>query len=139
MRLVATAQEMADALELRRQVFVVEQGVPADLEHDERDAAANHVVAVQDGVVIATGRLVAASPASARISRMAVAGRFRRKGIGSQVLSYIEDQARCQGKAEVLLHAQLPARGFYARHGYIAEGGEFLEAGIRHIAMVKQL
>ena len=138
-RPVATDEELASAMELRRQVFVVQQGVPPDLERDELDATATHVVAVQDSAVVATGRLVPSSPATGRIGRMAVADGLRRRGIGSRVLACLEDQARGQGRAEILLHAQLHVRGFYDRHGYIAEGEEFVEAGIRHIAMVKRL
>ena len=138
-RLVGTEKELAAALELRRQVFVVEQGVPPEVERDEHDATAAHAIAVQDGNVVATGRMVFVSPAEARIGRMAVAGPFRRRGIGSRVLSCLEDHARGQGKARILLHAQLPVFGFYVGHGYVSQGGEFLEAGIRHITMVKQL
>ena len=138
-RPVATEAELAAALGLRRQVFVEEQGVPADLEHDEHDAAAVHVVAVQEGTVVATGRLVLSSAASPRVGRMAVVSHLRRRGLGSQVLACLEAQARLEGSAEVLLHAQLPAHGFYTRHGYTVHGEEFEEAGIRHVAMVKRL
>ena len=138
-RLVKTEAEMAAALELRRQVFVVEQGVPPEVEHDVHDATAAHVIAVQKGSVVGTGRLVSVSPSEARIGRMAVSGPFRRRGIGGLVLSFLEDHARVQGKAQVLLHAQLPVLAFYNGHGYVSRGEEFLEAGIRHVAMVKHL
>lgn len=40
---------------------------------------------------------------------------------------------------ELKLHAQRPAEGFYTKHGFIAEGEEFMEAGIPHIAMKLEL
>jgi len=138
-RPVATEAELVAAMGLRRQVFVEEQGVPVELERDEQDADAIHVVAVQDGTVVATGRLVFSSAVSPRIGRMAVVNHLRRRGLGSQVLACLEAQARLAGSAEVRLHAQLPAYGFYAHHGYTAHGGEFEEAGIRHIAMINRL
>ena len=138
-RTVRSAAELADALELRHQVFVEGQGVPAELEHDEQDATATHVVALWEGAVVATGRLLSNSPAGARIGRMAVAERLRRQGLGSQVLVCLEEQARLLGIRQVLLHAQLPARDFYARHGYVIDGDEFMEADIRHVTMVKRL
>jgi predicted GNAT family N-acyltransferase len=134
-----TERDVAGALNLRRLVFVVEQGVPAELEHDEADAAAIHVVAVQDGTVVATGRLLLAQPGSARIGRMAVASHLRRRGLGSRVLDCLEQQARLQGSHELLLHAQTPVRDFYAGLGYKVQGEEFMEAGIRHITMAKRL
>ena len=138
-RLTRNDAEMTAAFELRRQVFVVEQRVPAEIERDEYDASATHVVAMDGDTVLATGRLVAASPATARLGRMAVAAHVRRRGIGSQVLTCLEEQAYASGVRRVLLHAQLPVLGFYEAHGYVAEGEEFLEAGIPHVAMAKQL
>jgi len=138
-RIATTGQELTGALELRYRVFVQEQGVPAELEHDEQDATALHVVALQQGSVIGTGRLVSESGTAARIGRMAVAAHLRRMGVGSEVLSCLEQQARSQGKQTVLLHAQLAVRGFYDYHGYTAQGEEFEEAGIRHVTMVKVL
>ena len=138
-RLTRNDGEMAAAFELRRQVFVVEQRVPAEIERDEHDANATHVVAMDGAVMLATGRLVATSLATARIGRMAVAAHARRRGIGSQVLRCLEEQAHALGFQRVLLHAQLGVLGFYEAHGYVAEGPEFLEADIAHVAMTKQL
>jgi predicted GNAT family N-acyltransferase len=43
------------------------------------------------------------------------------------------------GLTEVELHAQLTARGFYERAGYVAVGEEYEEAGIRHVTMRRSL
>lgn len=136
---VVNEAELVAAFGLRRQVFVDELSVPADLESDEYDEVSVHVVAIQEGAVVATGRLVLAPSPSARIGRMVVVSPLRRCGIGSQVLACLEAQARLEEKTEVLLHAQLQVVGFYAHHGYKVHGGEFVEAGIRHVAMIKQL
>jgi predicted GNAT family N-acyltransferase len=47
--------------------------------------------------------------------------------------------ARARGLAEVVLHAQLSAKGFYDRLGYAPEGEVFEEAGIPHLVMRKHL
>jgi predicted GNAT family N-acyltransferase len=105
---------------LRLEVFVGEQGIPAEEEYDRHDATALHVVAVQFG-------------------RMAVESSFRRRGIGGSILSFLEDQARSRGAARVILNSQSEAVSFYRRHGYVAEGGPFFEVDIEHQRMVKEL
>jgi predicted GNAT family N-acyltransferase len=124
-------QQRQAAAALRQQVFVVEQGVPAELELDEMDAQSLHAVAYQDGVPVATGRLLP----DGHIGRMAVRQDARGAGTGSLVLCALMDEARRRGDRDVVLHAQLGARDFYARHGFEAEGDVFMDAGIEHIAM----
>jgi predicted GNAT family N-acyltransferase len=124
-------QQRQAAAALRQQVFVVEQGVPAELELDEMDAQSLHAVAYLDGVPVATGRLLP----DGHIGRMAVRQDARGAGTGSLVLCALMDEARRRGDRDVVLHAQLSARDFYARHGFEAEGDVFMDAGIEHIAM----
>jgi predicted GNAT family N-acyltransferase len=139
-RRVRTPAEREQALALRHAVFVVEQGVPAELEPDAADAGADHVlVADPAGKVVATGRLVRLDAGTGKVGRMAVARGARGRGAGRVVLAELERVARERGMAEVVLHAQLSARGFYDRLGYAAEGPVFEEAGIEHVAMRKRL
>jgi len=71
---------------------------------------------------------------------MAVGAEHRRRGIGRKLLEAAEIEARREGAAEMLLHAQLPARDFYERGGYSAASEEvFLEEGIEHVRMRKDL
>ncbi len=66
---------------------------------------------------------------------MAVRQDARGAGTGSLVLCALMDEARRRGDRDVVLHAQLGARDFYARHGFEPEGEVFMDAGIEHIAM----
>lgn len=126
----------AQASALRTQVFVEEQGVPADLEWDEDDANALHAVAINRlGMPVATGRLISVGPARARIGRMAVTRVLRGTGLGEQVLQALMQAAVQRGDRDILLHAQCSAEGFYARAGFLPEGEVFEEAGIPHRAM----
>jgi predicted GNAT family N-acyltransferase len=137
---VGTDEERARAYALRHEVFVVEQAVPEDLERDEHDESADHVVAEDAaGRLVATGRLVQLDARVGKVGRMAVVRSERGRGAGAAVLTELERLARERGLTEVLLHAQLSARGFYDRAGYLAEGDEFEEAGIGHVAMRKRL
>jgi predicted GNAT family N-acyltransferase len=135
---IASDQERQFAYSLRSSVFVVEQGVPEDMELDEYDPNAVHVVAKKDNKIIGTGRYVA-EETKARIGRMAVDKEYRGKGVGTGVLKKLEEVASSQGLKESYLHSQLHARDFYLKHGYVERGEEFDEAGIAHIEMYKLL
>lgn len=132
---LATAEDLPALLALRHEVFVVGQGVPADLERDELDAVSDHVVALVDDRLVGTGRLLP----SATIGRMAVLASARGQGVGAAVLQRLEDRARERGMTAVELHAQLHATSFYAQAGYQPLGAVYLEAGIEHLTMRKEL
>lgn len=125
----------SDGVELRRlrtEVFVIEQGVPPELEPDAADASALHVLArLPDGSAAATGRLTV----DGRIGRMAVRRDLRGRGIGDAVLRTLLELARGRGLTQVSLAAQIGAIGFYERHGFIADGPQFDDAGILHRGM----
>lgn len=129
-----SVREHAQAL--RIEVFVVEQGVPVELEWDEADEVSIHAVAYDDeGQPVATGRLLP----DGHIGRMAVRKSARRRGIGAEVLHALLAEAKRLEHRELVLHAQTHAAGFYARHGFTPEGEEFMEAGIPHYRMVLNL
>lgn len=134
----ATEADRAAVYALRHAVFTVGQGVPPDLERDDRDADALHLVAAEAGGVVATGRLVTRGETGV-VGRMAVAASHRGRGLGGAVLAALERAARAAGLAEVELHAQRHAEGFYARAGYVAVGAPYDEAGIAHVTMRKPL
>lgn len=121
---------------LRERVFVVEQGVPPELERDGRDSACRHAIAfAADGQVVGTGRLLP----DGHIGRMAVAPNARHCGIGGEILEALVLEATRLGFAEVVLNAQITAVDFYLRHGFAPEGEVFVEAGIRHQTMRRRL
>lgn len=120
---------------LRTRVFVEEQGVPAELEMDDRDADCVHAIALQDGHAIATGRLLPAEAGVARIGRMAVLAEWRGRGLGARVLACLMQAARERGDRAIELHAQLHAAPFYDRLGYERVGEVYEEAGIPHLNM----
>jgi len=128
------------ALALRHQVFVEEQGVPKEIEHDEFDLVAEHVVIFnQMNLPVATGRLLPAQGGISRIGRMAVNRVLRGSGLGEMVLQALLDKACSRGDLEVVLHAQTSAQDFYAKCGFKPDGAMFEEAGIEHITMRKRL
>ena len=141
-KVVESAAELEGAVTVRMRVFVAEQGIPADVEVDEADSDPDtvHAVALHQGAVIATGRLLPDVDGNGpHIGRMAVQQEWRRSGVGGKVLAFLEQQGRELGFARITLHAQEYVKSFYAGHGYEEVGEMFLEEGIPHREMVKRL
>ncbi|MEV8564224.1 GNAT family N-acetyltransferase [Streptomyces sp. NPDC051322] len=146
-RVVSDPAGLAACFAVRKAVFVDEQGVPADIEYDDHDADAVHVLAEGPEGPMGTGRLLLPGPAAPHASagsgagtvgslgRLAVTAAGRGRGIGAALVRAIEGAARARGLTAVDLHAQTHALGFYERLGYEAYGPEFPDAGIPHRAM----
>lgn len=123
---------LKDLRAVRETVFVQEQQVPIEEEWDALDPVCRHVIARdQDGMPVGTARLTPQH----KIGRMAVLAPWRGRGVGDALLSALMTEARSQGWAEVSLNAQVSAQSFYTRHGFVAYGARFIEAGIEHQAM----
>ena len=130
--------EVAAALVLREEVFVGEQGVSLAEERDGRDQEALHLVVVDDGVVVATCRLLVEGT-TVKLGRMAVARTRRGLGLARALITEAEARGRALGAERMVLAAQLNAQALYDRAGYDAYGDVFLDAGIEHVMMSKAL
>ena len=120
---------------IRTEVFVNEQSIPAELEVDQDDWTSKHVLASYAGRVVGTGRLTPAG----RIGRVAVSKPIRRRGVGFCMMQTLLNVARQQHHEAVVLAAQCHAVRFYEKLGFRPEGDIFMEVGIAHIMMRKQL
>lgn len=130
--------EIAAALALREEVFCGEQGVSLAEERDGRDEEALHLVVVDDGVVVATCRLLVEGT-TVKLGRMAVSRTRRGLGLARALITEAEGRARALGAERMVLAAQLNAQALYDRAGYDAYGDVFLDAGIEHVMMAKTL
>ena len=138
-RLVTGSAELQQAFEVRRQVFVQEQGVSEDLVFDGQDREALHIV-VKDGErAIGSARVQFLADNRAKLERMAVLNRYRRKGIGREMLLFLDAVWKDKQVQQVIVHAQLAVVPFYRSCGFYPVGLPFQEAGIKHIKMRKQL
>jgi predicted GNAT family N-acyltransferase len=116
---------------IRQAVFIEEQHVPEAEEWGHGDEKALHLIASLNGNPVATARLMP----DGTVGRMAVLKSYRNQGTGSAIMAKLIETAK-QNKFEVLkLNAQRTAERFYAKHGFIAQGDEFMDAGIPHIEM----
>jgi predicted GNAT family N-acyltransferase len=137
-REVCTEDELTAALELRERVFCGEQGVSLAADRDGRDPEALHVVAVENGRVIGTCRLLLRGRV-ARLGRLVVEPTRRGGGVAAEILREA-DRLAGRARADVIaLHAQTHAKQLYERNGYAEKGAAFVEEGIEHVAMEKRL
>jgi predicted GNAT family N-acyltransferase len=137
-RVVTTDAELNACIDLRRSVFVDEQGVPEDRELDGKDGEATHLLA-WDGYPVGTARLREYEDGVAKVERVAVESSRRGEGIGRELMAHAEAYAADEGYERVRLDAQVPVVGFYERLGYEVRGEEFEDAGIPHRRMEKRL
>jgi predicted GNAT family N-acyltransferase len=103
------------------------------------DIGRRHFCAVFGGAVVGTVSLKPLDTDTLQLRQMAVAEDRRRERIGARLLAGAEKWARFEGYRLIVLHARLGAEGFYAKHGYLAEGEPFDENTIPHIRMTKRL
>jgi len=136
---IAPTRDIALCRALRRTVFIEEQGVSEADEVDDLDEVATHLLARLDGVAVGTARLLAAGD-TGKIGRVCVLASARGRGIGSALIrAAMTELGAISGIMRAKLGAQTHALGFYAALGFIAEGAEYIDAGIPHRDMVRAL
>jgi ElaA protein len=140
-RLCAGEQDRQAAMEIRMEVFVDEQQVPPELEPDEYDADALHLLTVdpESGEAVATARIVDKGNGLAKIGRVAVRKAWRGKRIGESLMRFALETAMTNGFTTAALDAQTYVIPFYERLGFAAEGPVFDDAGIPHRHMRRTL
>ncbi|WP_407316312.1 GNAT family N-acetyltransferase [Pseudomonas sp. nanlin1] len=125
----------SDIRRIREAVFINEQSVPPELEWDSEDATAVHFLAEEDNYAVGTARLLSGG----EIGRVAVMRDWRGMNVGDLLMRAVIAEAERRGLAPLRLVAQTQATAFYQRHGFVVTSEEFLEAGISHVEMLRQL
>lgn len=127
-----------EAAQIRQEVFVEEQGF--EVEFDEIDPIARHIVLFEDGAPTGTCRVYWNSNKNSHvIGRVAVRKEFRGRSFGGQLLQEAEQLVRSlQGKT-LCLAAQVRVKVFYEKCGYTEAGEHFLDEGCPHVWMYKTL
>ena len=119
---------------IRRKVFIEEQGISEADEMDGTDVSCAHLVAYDEGVPVATGRIMITADEYI-IGRVAVLPEYRGQKLGSLVMLACIHACNEMGGKRQVVHAQLPVKGFYEGLGFSAYGDVYEEAGIQHICM----
>jgi len=135
-----------ECYDVRIKVFHLEQGFPLDTEIDEYEESSTHFLLRLVPSLIPIGTVRAYRPNNAsyyKLSRLAVLKDYRRYKFGRDLVFALHDWVKLDSKrvggAKVVIHSQIPAKGFYAKYGYEPEGEEFDEEGALHQKMVLRL
>lgn len=129
------------AFQIRKEVFVEEQGVPLEDEFDEfdtLDGKCEHVLVFTDGKAAGTGRIRVVDDYG-KLERICVLKEYRNSGLGKEIINALEELAKEMGVMKVKLHGQIHAEGFYHKLGYETVSEVFMEDGIPHVLMMKKL
>lgn len=120
---------------VREQVFIQEQQIDPEIEFDDLDSAAVHVLVMDGDQPLGTGRILS----DGHIGRIAIMKAARGQGLGAKVVQALVEYAQQQGYPRVDLGAQTHAVDFYRKLGFMPYGDEFMEANIPHQAMEQML
>ncbi|MBW7456174.1 GNAT family N-acetyltransferase [Paenibacillus sepulcri] len=133
---VSTPEERDKAYEVRRAVFVEEQGVPVEVEIDEFEDAAEHFVIIDGDRPVGAARLRLLGD-TAKLERICVLMSHRKYGLGRDMVIAMEEVSKELGAVRAKLHGQTHAEPFYTKLGYQPASEIFMEEGIPHLLMVK--
>ena len=137
-----TSDEFKIYYDLRYEVLRKPWGQPPGSERDEREETSTHRMLIDEstGKALAVGKLQLNSKDEAQIRYMAVLDDFQGQGLGSQILSSLEDVARINGNKWIILSARENALKFYKNNGYRIMKKTYLLFGeIQHWLMRKEL
>lgn len=129
-----------DAYKVRFRVFCKEQGVAPEVEADDFDREALHVVVYDQEDPVGTGRLIIENEMF-KIGRVCVLPDYRGQGIGEKMMALLLDIAKENRgiKERVYIDSQVSAIPFYEKFGFEAYGDTYVKEGIDHQNMVIEL
>ena len=137
-KVVENQKELEEAFLVRKIVFVEEQNVPLEEEIDQYEDNATHFVMYHEGSPVGAGRFRVVD-GYGKVERICVLKEARKTGAGKAIMIAIESYADTQGLHKLKLNAQTHAIPFYAGLGYEVVSEEFLDAGIPHKTMMKEV
>ncbi len=135
-KVVTNLEDLVKVFIVRGIVFVEEQGVPYEIEHDAYDLSATHILGEMDGEPFAAGRIRALGE-YAKLERVAIRKSYRGKNLGHKLTDFMMSVAKEQGFKKYKVHAQVYLAEFYRKHGFEIVGDMFKEAGIDHYLMIR--
>lgn len=138
---ITSKEDLEISFNIRKEVFVAEQGVPLDDEFDEFDTLnghCEHILVYYNEEPVGTGRIRVVDGLG-KLERICILSPYRKFGLGKVIINALEKVAVKKGLSQVKLHGQTQAKGFYQKLGYVTASSIFIEDGIPHILMQKDL
>lgn len=134
-----TDEDLSQAFSVRIRVFCDEQGYSPEMELDDLDREAYHLILLENNLPIATGRIYWKEPGVMVLGRIAVVKQWRKKGIGSILVKEMSDKAQALGAGRLQLDAQCRVVPFYEQLGFLVCGKEHMDGHVPHVMMQKVL
>ncbi|MCM3784563.1 GNAT family N-acetyltransferase [Neobacillus mesonae] len=138
---IESNEDLQIAFDIRKKIFVEEQGVPLQDEFDEYDVlngSSEHILVYLEAQVAGTGRIRFVNGVG-KLERICILKPYRKFGLGRIVINSLETIAKEKNIEQVKLHGQTHAEGFYQKLGYKTISDVFVEDGIPHVIMVKEI
>lgn len=137
-KIVTNKNQLQEAFSIRKKVFVEEQQVPLEEEIDQYEDEAVHFLLYDQHIPIGAGRFRSVDGIG-KVERICVLENHRKSGSGKAIMDKIEEYSKGEGFKKLKLNAQTHAIPFYSKLGYEIISEEFLDAGIPHRTMIKQI
>ncbi|ALM29748.1 GNAT family N-acetyltransferase [Bacillus altitudinis] len=138
---ITTENDLQVALNIRKSVFIDEQQVPESEEFDQFDTLqekCQHVLVCHGNEPVGTGR-VRIVDGTGKLERICILKPYRKYGLGKVIIRELEKIMQEKGITKIKLHGQTQAEGFYKKLGFQTASDEFMEDGILHVLMIKEL
>ncbi len=134
--------ELYKILQLRSEVFIVEQNCVYQ-DCDDKDLKAYHYTGWEEENLVAYARLLdkgISYPDAASIGRIITSPSVRRKNVGRELMQHsIEEIGHLFGKVPIRISAQRYLKRFYESFSFVQKSGTYLEDGIEHISMFRDI
>lgn len=135
-KVATNPDDLIKVFTVRAIVFIEEQGVPYNIEHDAHDSTAIHILGEENGEPFGAGRIRAVGE-YAKLERIAIRKSYRGKGLSHKLTEFMIKVAKEQGFKKFKVHAQAYLADFYKKHRFEIVGDMFKEAGIDHYLMIR--
>ena len=136
-KIISSPEELGVAYNIRFSVFCDEQKVPYHIESDKNESKRIHIIGFQDKEPVATGRMYIAD-GWLKLERIAVRKAWRSHKVGSKLVNFMIKAGNDMGIFKYKLNSQVSGIKFYERLGFRIKGKVFMEAGIKHVLMIRE-
>ncbi|KPN14891.1 hypothetical protein AKG37_17720 [Bacillus australimaris] len=138
---ITNENDLHVAQDIRKSVFIEEQQVPESDEFDQFDTLneqCQHVLIYHENQPVGTGR-VRIVDHTGKLERICILKPYRKYGLGKIIIEELEKIMQEKDISKIKLHGQTHAEGFYKKLGYQTTSDEFMEDGIPHVLMTKEI
>ncbi|WWC67397.1 uncharacterized protein I206_101305 [Kwoniella pini CBS 10737] len=144
-RIANTPEDIEKCMQIRKEVFIDEQGYDISIETNDDDYQSTHFLMISNkDEPIGTIRLINNNN---QLGRFAIMKTFRSKGFGKPLIEFVHEHVRNKGGVEIWCQSQaanpnsggIDATGFYKKMGYVNKGELYMKEGTQHQDMVYYL